>query len=188
MVARVRWARRFGAGSTGVVAGACFIALFLAGAPAEASMPTAAEKLVERWNEIGRKLIAIAEDLPEDKYAYKPHPDARSFVDQLLHAAGAMASFNDLVEGRPERYPCDPTGNELRTRAEVVALVRREVSAGAALLGAAGERGSSPAARAVGGAARLDDLANKTIEHSGEHYGQLVVYYRINGMVPPESR
>jgi hypothetical protein len=35
---------------------------------------------------------------------------------------------------------------------------------------------------------RLSDLAYGVIEHSGEHYGQLVVYYRINGMVPPESR
>ena len=35
---------------------------------------------------------------------------------------------------------------------------------------------------------RLSDLANGLIEHSGEHYGQLVVYYRINGLVPPESR
>jgi hypothetical protein len=35
---------------------------------------------------------------------------------------------------------------------------------------------------------RQDDLAYALIEHSGEHYGQLVVYYRINGMVPPESR
>ena len=35
---------------------------------------------------------------------------------------------------------------------------------------------------------RLSDLAYDLIEHSGEHYGQLVVYYRINGMVPPESR
>jgi len=34
----------------------------------------------------------------------------------------------------------------------------------------------------------VDDLAYGLIEHSGEHYGQLVVYYRINGMVPPESR
>jgi hypothetical protein len=34
----------------------------------------------------------------------------------------------------------------------------------------------------------IADLAYGLIEHSGEHYGQLVVYYRINGMVPPESR
>ncbi len=35
---------------------------------------------------------------------------------------------------------------------------------------------------------RLYDLAYGLIEHSGEHYGQMVVYYRANGMVPPESR
>jgi len=35
---------------------------------------------------------------------------------------------------------------------------------------------------------RVGDLAYGLIEHSGEHYGNLVVYYRINGMVPPESR
>ena len=35
---------------------------------------------------------------------------------------------------------------------------------------------------------RLVDFAYRVIEHSGEHYGQLVAYYRINGMVPPESR
>ena len=32
------------------------------------------------------------------------------------------------------------------------------------------------------------DLAYGLIEHSGEHYGQIVVYYRLNGLVPPESR
>jgi hypothetical protein len=35
---------------------------------------------------------------------------------------------------------------------------------------------------------RLYDLAYGLIEHSGEHYGQLVVYYRANNLVPPESR
>ena len=35
---------------------------------------------------------------------------------------------------------------------------------------------------------QLSDLAYELIEHSGEHYGQLVVYYRVAGMVPPESR
>jgi hypothetical protein len=34
----------------------------------------------------------------------------------------------------------------------------------------------------------LADLAYGLIEHSGEHYGQLVVYYRVAGLVPPESR
>src|SRR5580698_9473521 len=36
--------------------------------------------------------------------------------------------------------------------------------------------------------ARVIDIAYGIIEHSGEHYGQLVVYYRLAGLVPPESR
>jgi hypothetical protein len=36
--------------------------------------------------------------------------------------------------------------------------------------------------------ARISDLAYGFIEHSGEHYGQLVAYYRLSGLVPPESR
>jgi hypothetical protein len=35
---------------------------------------------------------------------------------------------------------------------------------------------------------RISDMAYGFIEHSGEHYGQLVVYYRVAGLVPPESR
>ncbi len=44
--------------------------------------------VVDSWNDIGRKLIAMAEDFPEDKYDFKPTPAQRSFAEQLLHAAG----------------------------------------------------------------------------------------------------
>ncbi len=167
------------------------VALALAAAHPRAvsGAPSAATKLLERWNEIGRKLIAIAEDLPEEQYTYKPHADARSFVDQLLHVAGGMASFTDRVVGRAERYPCDPTGSTVGTRGAVVELVRRSVGEGEEILRAAGDRGLE---RVIDDGSphgvRLADLADALIEHSGEHYGQLVVYYRINGMVPPESR
>jgi hypothetical protein len=45
--------------------------------------------LLDDWNEIGRKLTAMAEDFPEDKYDFKPNPAERSFAEQLLHAANA---------------------------------------------------------------------------------------------------
>ena len=54
--------------------------------------------LVDSWNDIGRKLTAMAEDFPEDKYDFKPTPAQRSFAEQLLHAAGAnlIAASNRL--------------------------------------------------------------------------------------------
>jgi hypothetical protein len=72
----------------------------------------------------------------------------------------------------------------------VVAFVKKCVQDGADVIKAKGDKGLSeqvkdPFANQM---VRVSDLAYGLIEHSGEHYGQLVVYYRINGMVPPESR
>jgi pimeloyl-ACP methyl ester carboxylesterase len=145
--------------------------------------------ILGQWNDIGRKLIAIAEDLPEAKYDYKPNPQSRSFVQQLLHTAGAMYYFTDVAEGKQARYGDDPPRNEWVTKGDVVAFVRRCVKDGADLLAAKGEAGLNEGVNdGSPERIRLSDLAYRVIEHSGEHYGQLVAYYRINGMVPPESR
>jgi len=153
--------------------------------------PSPSQAILEQWNDIGRKLIAIAEDLPEDKYDYKPNPDSRTFVAQLLHASGSMYYFTDIAQGKKPRYPDDPKRDELKLtgKAEIVAFVRQCVKEGADVIKAQGDKGMSEAINAGGPHLdRRSDLAYGLIEHSGEHYGQLVVYYRINGMVPPESR
>jgi hypothetical protein len=149
----------------------------------------ASAKVLEQWNEIGRKLIAIAEDLPEDKYDYKPNSASRSFIEQLLHASGSMYSFTDVAQGKKARYDNDPKRDELKTKGEVVTFVKQSVKDGADLIKTRGDKGlnesvNDGSSRLI----RLGDLAYALIEHSGEHYGQLVVYYRVNNMVPPESR
>jgi hypothetical protein len=58
--------------------------------PRPAAVPSAA--LLKEWNEIGRKLIAMAEDFPEDKYDFKAAPTARTFAERLIHAAAACPS------------------------------------------------------------------------------------------------
>ena len=91
--------------------------------PKPALGPSAA--VLEQWNDIGRKIIAIAEDLPEDKYDYKPNPDSRTFVQQLLHVSSSMYYFTDPAQGQKPRYPDDPKRDELKTKAQVVAFVGR---------------------------------------------------------------
>lgn len=147
------------------------------------------DAVVGQWNEIGRKLIAIAEDLPENKYEYKPNPRSRSFIQQLLHAAGSMYDFTDVAQAKQARYDNDPPRSEWVTKDDVVAFVSRCVKDGAHVLAAKGDSGLNDAVNdGSPHLVHLVDLAYRVIEHSGEHYGQLVVYYRINGMVPPESR
>ena len=58
------------------------------------------------------------------------------------------------------------------------------------MIQAKGDQGMAETAKDAesGQTLQLTDLAYEIIEHSAEHYGQLVVYYRIAGLVPPESR
>ena len=83
--------------------------------------PSPSQAVLEQWNDIGRKLIIIAEDLPEDLYDYKPNRDSRTFVAQLLHVSGSMYYFTDTAQGKKPRYPDDPKRDELKSKRNLAA-------------------------------------------------------------------
>jgi len=146
--------------------------------------------LLDNWNDVGRKLIAMAEDFPEDKYDFKPVPAQRSFAEQLLHAANANYFFTNPVLGLKPPPGEDPKREQYKTKAAVVEFVKKAFADGAAAIKQKGDKGLSdlivdPFANQQ---VRVSDMAWGLLEHSGEHYGQLVVYYRVAGLVPPESR
>ena len=162
-------------------------------APAKDAAPkppdSPSKVVLDSWNDIGRKLTAMAEDMPEDKYDFKPNPAQRSFAEQLLHAAGANYFFINPVKG-VEAPKGDPKRADYKTKAAVVDFEKKSFGDGAALIQSKGDAGLNdllvdPFSKQQ---ARFSDFAWGFIEHSGEHYGQLVVYYRAAGLVPPESR
>ena len=145
--------------------------------------------VLDSWNEIGGKLTAMAEDFPEDKYDFKPTPAERSFAEQLLHAAGATYYFTNPVMGKKPPAAEDPKRDQYKSKADIVAFVKKSFADGAAALQSKGEKGlTTEVVYLPDQKARVLDIAYGLIEHSGEHYGQLVVYYRLAGLVPPESR
>jgi len=145
--------------------------------------------VLDSWNEIGRKLIAMAEDFPEDKDDFKPTPAQRSFAEQLLHAAGSSYYFTNPVMGKKPPAAEDPKRDQYKSKADIVAFVKKAFADGAAAIQSKGEKGlTTEVVYFDHQKARVLDIANGLIEHSGEHYGQLVVYYRLAGLVPPESR
>jgi uncharacterized damage-inducible protein DinB len=149
-----------------------------------------AQAVLEGWNDVGRKLIAMAEDFPEDKLDFKPTPAQRSFAEQLLHAAGANYFFTNLAMGQKPPAEEDPKRDQYKTKADIVAFVKKSFADGAAAIKAKGDKGMTdllvdPFSHQQ---VRVSDLAYGFIEHCGEHYGQLVGYYRLAGLVPPESR
>ena len=152
--------------------------------------PSPSQVVLSQWNEIGRKLIAMAEDFPEDKYDFKPTPAQRSFAEQLLHAANANYFFTNPAMGKPMPPEEDPKRADFKSKADIVAFVKKAFADGAAAIKAKGDKGMNdmlvdPFAHQQ---VRVYDMAYGFIEHSGEHYGQLVGYYRMSGLVPPESR
>ncbi len=152
--------------------------------------PSPSEAVLEQWNEIGRKLIAMAEDFPEDQYDFKPVASVRSFAERLIHAAHANYFFTNLVLGEKAPAMEDPKRDEYKSKSDVVAFVKKSFADGARAIKAKGDRGMSdlvvdPFANEQ---TRISDFAYGFVEHSGEVYGQLTVYYRAAGLVPPESR
>jgi len=151
--------------------------------------PTPSQAVLESWNDVGRKIIAMAEDFPEDKYDFKPTPAQRSFAEQLLHVAGGNYYFTSPATG--QKTPTeDPKRDQYKTKADVVAFVKKSFAEGAAVIKTKGDKGMNLAVLNPDNhqMVRIVDLAYGLVEHSGEHYGQLVVYYRLSGLVPPESR
>ena len=147
------------------------------------------EEMLDRWNDIGNKLVAMAQDFPEDKYDFKPTPAQRSFAEQLLHAAGSCYYFTNPAMGQKPPAAEDPKREQYKSKADIVAFVKKSFADGPTAIQSKGDKGlMTEVVYFPDQKARVLDIAYGLIEHSGEHYGQLVVYYRLAGLVPPESR
>ena len=178
------------AGAVLALAAVLGASLMSARTASKAAAPSPSQVVLAQWNDIGGKLVTMAEDFPEDKYDFKPTAAQRTFAEQMLHAAASMYYFTDPAQGQKPRYPDDPKRDGLKTKAEIVAFTKRCVEDGAAMIKSKGDKGMSewitePESKHQ---VQISDLAYSLAEHSGEHYGQLVVYYRQTGLVPPESR
>jgi len=154
-----------------------------------------ADETLAMWNEIGNKLIAMAQDFPEDKYDFKLQKDQRTFAQTILHVAAVDYDLMRLVSGSnigPDfgKNKYDPLRDVYKVKADVVKLIQQAVADGAKLIQQQGDAGLDKTTKFPFGNMLVHNSYNWmfTIEDSGEHYGQLVVYYRVNNMVPPASR
>lgn len=135
--------------------------------------------LIVRWEQAGEKLAALAEEFPANKFEYTPAEGARTVADVLRH----VAFWNHIVADRARGKKADEAANELpkakfSTKAEVLAALKRSTADATKALNE-NSSGLTP---------EQCEMLVSFIEHNCEHYGQLVVYARLNGIVPPASR
>jgi hypothetical protein len=151
------------------------------------------DEMLDRWNAIGNKLIAMAQDFPEEKYDFKVQKVERTFAENLLHAAALDFVLIRRISGSnvgPDFGESDnPSRDAFKTKADVVKFVQEAVADGAQVIQQQGDAGLDNTSKFFGNRlAHNSSIWTVAIEHSGEHYGQLVVYYRANNLVPPDSR
>ena len=98
-----RSSKRSGLALVGVillaVAGMCFESQGQTQNQGPSPARSRSDEMLDRWNDIGNKLIAMAQDFPEDKYDFKAQKDQRSFAQTLLHVAGVDYLLIRTVSG-----------------------------------------------------------------------------------------
>ena len=129
---------------------------------------TVSAKLICRWEQVCQKLTALAEEVPENKFDYRHVQVVRTFAEVLRH----VAFWNQYVAVSARGRKGADTANELprdgySTKTRIVDALKGNAS------------GLSP---------EMAEMVVTFIEHNCEHYGQLVVYARLNQIVPPASR
>jgi len=177
----------------------------LCGAPAQAqgmgnsqmAMPGSASltnDILGQWNRVGNLLLGMAKDFPEDKFDYRATPSERTFAEQILHATAASAAFAGMAEGvMPKSFDEveKPSREKYKTRAEIVEFIQKTFADGAAEIQKLGDKGLLEATDSPfekGQKVTRAWMFTFAVAHAYDHYGQCAVYYRLNGLVPPESR
>ncbi len=162
--------------------------------PAPATVASVVDAQVSR---IEKLVVEAAEAMPEEKFDFTPeglripgsrYDGVRTFALQVRHVAASNYAIWAPVTG--ETIPDDFRGGNgpanLKTKAEILRFLKDSFALGhraAATLSP--ETLLQPAA--AGRPSRLH-LATFGVEHAYDHYGQMVEYLRMNGIVPPASR
>ena len=174
---------------TSIYAYLVFLGIVVAVAPSsvsgQAAAPSLAKELVATWQRATAEIIDVAEAMPEAKYGYKPTPEISSFGEQLVHVAGITQRFIDTTKG----IKSDAAHHKTMAKLEVVALLKSTFQTAQDLIVPLTDTqllepvkfpfGDRIVTRATFWQGPLYQIRN--------HHGQLVVYLRLNGIVPPTT-
>jgi uncharacterized damage-inducible protein DinB len=138
------------------------------------------------WEPLIGYFTTAAEELPESTYAFKPTPEVRSMGQLIGHVAGAQYLICGAALGDPPRAE-DAIEKTKKTKAELVKALKESTQYCA--------RAYSQTDKAAQGKTKLFGQEHTRLfalgvnaTHDAEHYGNMVTYLRLNGIVPPSSR
>jgi uncharacterized damage-inducible protein DinB len=163
--------------------------MFVLGLAAQASAQgvTLAGDMLKDWQQQKNTMVAIAEAMPEDKFGYKSTPPQRSYGEQVMH----VVQVNQMLLGTlGAKTPAPMINMKATSRADILQALRQSYDYGEAVFKEFNDSAWTQAVmgpRFIGQATRVR-IANFAMTHTMDIYGQMVVYLRLNMIVPPASR
>jgi uncharacterized damage-inducible protein DinB len=138
--------------------------------------------------------IGVAEAMPEEKYSFMPttgnFEGVRSFGEQVKHVACAQFAFFNEFEGKKPPDDCEKGGHDpAKTKAELIKYLKDsfDYSNGVLATLTATNALDRVEGRYAGPNTKLG-ISVVAVWHVTDHYGQLVEYLRLNGIVPPMTQ
>ena len=138
------------------------------------------------WEQPTRYITTVAEELPESTYAYRPTPEVRTLGQLIGHVAGAQYLFCAAAVGDPPHEEDDIEKTRTR-KAELVAALKASTQYCAKAY-AQTDRNAQQTVKLFGQERTRLFALGLNANHNAEHYGNIVTYLRLNGIVPPSSR
>ncbi len=142
------------------------------------------------WDGAKRNLAQSADIMPESDYGFRPVSTVRTFGQILAHAAGANYVFCAAAKGENTPFAEDAFEKTATTRAQIIKAVTDSIAYCDGAYAALDDRRAGDTIElpfGMGKGARAMPLMLNA-GHVQEHYGNLVTYFRIKGIVPPSSR
>jgi uncharacterized damage-inducible protein DinB len=128
--------------------------------------------------------VRAAEKMPDADYGFKPSPDVRSFGQQVAHVADDQYNLCAPAKGETRKAAYREIENTLSKKADLVAALKQ---AFAYCDGAYDALTDASGTEVVKSGRTRFEMLNWNLWHTWEHYGNVVVYLRIKGLVPPSS-
>ena len=162
-------------------------ALLLSTSSATAQSSTLNRELLKDWIDMKETLVKLANAMPEDKFAFKTTPAQRDFGQQVLHIAGGNVINLNFLRGKA----MPPAINRnAKAKAEIIKAMIDSFDYGEALIKEQTPESMFEVVQTnqfLGPSSRAR-VIYFLIGHSWDIYGQMVVYLRLNGGVPPASQ
>ena len=140
------------------------------------------------WVHVSRQLVALAEAIPAEKFAWRPGPGVRSTSEVFMHVA--LTNFYLLSITGP-KMPADMTSPDMEktvtAKAEVINWLKRSLDAVKTAHAGIKPVDLQHKVKVNKRDADVDGMYLRIIVHANEHMGQLVAYARMNGITPPWS-